>query len=168
MTNLSKAAIIAAVISAPTLAQAEDWTGFYIGAQVGWSDLSVLSASDDDVSYGIHAGYNHDLGNFVLGGEIDYSTSEYSFGGGTLDVDTLRVKARAGYDIGPALFYGVLGYVDLDTDLVSEDGYSYGIGASYKVTDNVVVGAEYLRDEVDILGVDFEVDSFNIRASYQF
>jgi len=168
MINFSRAAIIAAVISAPTFAQAEDWTGFYIGAQIGWSDLSVPGASDDDVSYGVHAGYNHDLGNFVLGGEIDYSTAEYTLLGITGDVDTLRVKARGGYDIGSALFYGVLGYVDLDDGVSSEDGISYGIGASYKVTDNVVVGAEYLRDDVDILGVDFEVDSFNIRASYQF
>jgi len=170
MINLTKAAIVAAVIAAPTLAQAEeDWTGFYIGAQIGWSDVTAPTGSDDDVSYGIHAGYNHDFGNFVLGGEIDYSTSEYSFGGGpSFDVDTLRLKARGGYDIGPALIYGVLGYVDLDDSSTSDDGISYGFGASYKVTDQFVVGAEYLRDDVDFLGGDVDVDSFNIRASYQF
>jgi outer membrane immunogenic protein len=66
------------------------WTGFYIGGQVGWSRSSwnnapffatigpfsagvpIGSTSDNGVAGGIHAGYNYQVSNLILGIEADY------------------------------------------------------------------------------------------------
>ena len=169
MTKLATVATIAAILTSPTLAQAdENWTGLYAGAQVGISNLSALGVGDTDTTYGLHVGYNHDMGSFVLGGELDYSTAEYSVGGVSGDIDTTRLKLKGGYDAGRALVYGVVGFASLDDRTSSESGYTIGLGVSFKATENIIVGAEILRDSVEILGQDLDADSFTLRASYKF
>ena len=174
MKNISKIALLAVVACSPTLVIAGDgWTGFYIGGNVGYSDGEVsvgpVSFSDNSGTYGLQAGYNHDLGNnWVLGGELSYGTAEYTILGETGDVDTTRIKLKAGYDLNPALVYGVLGYANLDDGDDSEDGVTYGVGVAFKATDNIIVSGELLRDNVDIEGVDFDQTSFVLGVSYKF
>ncbi len=169
MLKLTAAAAMAAILTLPTLAQADgNWTGIYAGAQVGASDLSVFGIGDTGTTYGLHLGYDHDMGSFVLGGELDYSTVEYNFLGVTGDVDTTRVKLKGGYDAGRTLVYGVLGYVDIDAGTLSEGGYTLGIGMSFKATDHILIGAEILHDSIDVQGIGIDVDSFNFRVSYKF
>ena len=47
-----------------------DWTGPYVGAQLGWGWASIVESGDPDIDgdgyvAGVHAGYNYDFGNIV-------------------------------------------------------------------------------------------------------
>lgn len=169
-----------APVVAPVLADTTNWSGFYAGLQYGQGSLDAELDGDDLGSedfdaYGVHAGYNHDFGRFVLGGELDYNR---------LDIDNvddkgdlLRLRARAGYDAGRFLPYVTLGAARLKADLtdevsVSDTGVTYGIGADFKVTEQFVVGAEYSRqdfsDAADIDGLDIDTDMVQLRASFRF
>jgi hypothetical protein len=72
--------------------------------------------------------------------------------GGTLD-SVSRLGVEAGFDAGPALIYGTVGAaratVDAGADTLAGNGYFYGVGVDYAVTDQVVLGAELLRHEFD-------------------
>jgi outer membrane immunogenic protein len=84
-------------------ATAQDWTGFYVGAQAGYSfgdsasvvalggewasesaalrsgvsDLWSTNLDPEGWGVGLHAGYNHQLpSGFVLGGEVSYSFND--------------------------------------------------------------------------------------------
>ena len=49
-----------------------DWTGFYGGAEIGFANVDTnVAGSDDDVIGGLVAGYDYDLGEWVIGGGLD-------------------------------------------------------------------------------------------------
>lgn len=151
-----------------------DWTGFYAGLQYGKGNLELSyageSADTDADGYGLHAGYLHDFGKFVLGGEFDYNKVDLDDVDG--DGDLYRLRARAGYDMGRFLPYVTLGAAHAKASDLSETGVTYGIGADFKVTDKFTVGAEYSRNDFsdieDIDGLDLDSDLVQIRASYHF
>lgn len=154
---------------------ASDWSGFYAGLQYGQGEATASfdgeEADTDFDAYGVHGGYNHDFGKYVLGGELDYNKVDLDNDGG--DADLTRLRARAGYDLGRFLPYVTLGaaHISGDDDL-SETDVTYGIGADYKVTEMFTVGAEYTKqdfsdvDNVD--GLDLDTDMVQVRASYHF
>lgn len=174
MNNITKLALATMILGSPTLASAgEGWTGFYLGAHVAATDGEIsaggLSISDSATAYGLQIGYDHSLpNNLVIGGELSYSTAEYSYAGLTGDLDTTRLKFKGGYDLGSTMVYGILGYASIDDGAYSEGGTTFGIGVNYKASNNIILGAELLRDSFDIVGVDVEVDSISLGVSYQF
>lgn len=175
MKSIAKIVLATTILGLPTLAIAgEGWTGFYLGAHVGPTDGEVTfggsTESDSATGYGLQAGYNHSLSNnWVIGGELSYSTAEYSIGGGApFDSDATRLKFKAGYDLGTTLVYGILGYVNIDDGIDSEDGTTFGIGINYKATDTIILGAEILRDSADFFGSDLDVTSLLFSVAYQF
>jgi outer membrane immunogenic protein len=126
-------------------APAFTWTGFYVGAQAGygWGNdeskpvLGGIVVTDgvfgeydtDGFVGGVHAGYNHQIGNFVLGLEGDIEAADLS-GGRTLANPALpgislsfgtsidwqgSLRARAGFAADRALFYvtGGLAYANI-------------------------------------------------------
>ncbi|MFU8825414.1 MAG: outer membrane protein, partial [Yoonia sp.] len=125
-----------------------DWSGFYVGGQLGYGKVTtpLISGLDDDFTgaiYGVHAGYMYDLGSIVLGAEIDYDLTNMSLDvpevpeqleGASLELDSiLRLKARVGYDAGAFLPYITGGVVrarvtgeqggDSNTDNIDGDFY---------------------------------------------
>lgn len=168
----------APVVAAP-VAAVSDWTGFYAGLQYGQgsADLSYsdLSADIGDFdAFGLHAGYLRDLGQFVLGGEVDYNRVEPDDTNETGDL--WRLKGRAGIDAGRFLPYITIGYAHLSADDLSESAFLYGIGADFKVTERFTLGLEYtkqefkdvLEDEIGVSGLDLDADLVQLRASYHF
>jgi outer membrane immunogenic protein len=134
------------------------------------ASLGDASADTDFDGYGVHAGYNHDFGKWVLGGELSYDkvdADDVDF-----DADLLRVKARAGYELGNFLPYATVGYANLDGDDLGEDGITYGVGVDYLINEKFSVGAEYTRSTFDDVastdGLDLDADLFQVRASYRF
>ena len=63
-----------------------------------WATAVLIILFDSearDLIYGLHAGYNYDLGNFVVGGQIDYDWTQISDSGSGIDLDNVaRMKAR--------------------------------------------------------------------------
>ncbi|MGI3163642.1 outer membrane protein [Pseudooceanicola sp. 200-1SW] len=166
------------VVPAPAPApvfSGSDWTGAYAGASLGYGELDadLPGGGSDDADgslYGLQVGYDYDFGTFVLGGELDYSATDLDFSG--VDVDSLtRLKIRAGYDAGQTLIYGVAGAAHAETDLGDDNGWLLGVGADYKLTDNVTVGGEYVYhqfDDFDDTGVDIDGSTLAARVNYRF
>lgn len=152
-----------------------DWTGGYVGLQVGRLNLDIGNGgSGDDMSYGLHAGYDYDLGNFVLGGELEYDVGY--FGAfqipGFADVeDVARLKLRAGYDLGRTLVYATAGAARISTSIGSEVGPVGGIGVAYALSPHFTVGGEVLYQDFKRLGsttTGADGTSLSLRASYRF
>ncbi|PTQ75255.1 outer membrane protein [Celeribacter persicus] len=151
-----------------------DWTGGYVGATLGYGWGSDALDDADDMTYGVYGGYDYDFGDFVLGGELEYNATELENDTSDLD-DLTRLKLRAGYDMGPALVYGVVGAAYANADIngssYNDTGYVYGIGMDYAVTDSMTVGAELLQnefDEFDDSGEDLSATTLGARVSFRF
>lgn len=165
----------------PPLNTGGNWTGFYAGVQLGTLDVDGETALEgvggDDTTFGIHAGYNYDFGRWVVGGELDYDDASVDLdaAGAPLgeEIDSvLRAKLRGGYDFGPALLYATAGLADVDTSVGGDTGDFYGLGFSYKITEQFILGGEYLRHSFSDLGgndgFDADADTFTVRATFQF
>jgi len=139
-------------IKAPMMAPAVfNWTGFYVGAQVGYQwnrdefgdpnriggPVGPNTFSADGLIGGLHAGYNYQINSAVIGVEGDYEWS----GGSGEGVGTLAgapfvtghaalkwqgsIRARLGYAADTTLFYLTGGAAFGRFDL----GYAFPVGA---------------------------------------
>lgn len=176
----------APIVPAPIVAAGYDWSGFYAGAQLEYGDVDADTtagadaAEGDGVLYGIFGGYRYDLGNFVVGVELDLNMADIDLedpagaDAGTLDA-VYRLGAEVGYDAGPALIYGTAG-VAMATATIGgteydDNGYFYGAGVDYLLTDQIVLGAEVLQhefEEFDSSGLDVSATTFGISAAFRF
>lgn len=181
---------------APIVAPSADWSGAYVGGQLGFGRLTLEDTSgadleDDvnsDVLFGLHAGYMFDFGRLVLGAELDYDWTSiesdyYDIDEEPLQLDSVaRAKLRLGYDVGRVLPYVTAGVArasfssdDPDTGPFLEDSYDgrfAGLGVSYAATDNLVVGIEVLRSDFEdapfVDSDDSQIDSVTLRGSLRF
>ncbi|WP_375691608.1 outer membrane protein [Pseudooceanicola sp. LIPI14-2-Ac024] len=160
----------APIAPAPIITPASDWTGGYGGVQLGYGDFDLGGASGDGLVGGVQLGYDYDFGSWVLGGEFDYTGADVSVGGADVD-SVMRVKARLGYDAGRTLIYATAGGARADTSLGDDTGWVAGVGAEYKVMENVSVGGEYLYhkfDDFNGTGSDLEANTFSAKVNYRF
>jgi outer membrane immunogenic protein len=156
-----------------------NWTGAYFGIQAGYSFGSVETSSSPtvaayDLDYdfdhfvaGVTAGYNHQFGNWVVGGEIDasFTDAEESIDpaiGGIeefqSDLDWLATaRLRVGYAFDNILVYATAGGAAAETEdaveLVgggflnerrSRKGWTAGAGFEWGISDNWSAKGEYL------------------------
>jgi hypothetical protein len=162
------------VVPAAAPAPGFDWTGFYVGATLGYGDVETTTATADSNAYGLQAGYLRDLGNFVLGGEIAFVTGDFDEFPDT-DFDSTRLKLIGGYAAGrflPYVFLGVSDYkIDDGASTASDTATLYGLGAHYAlgVTGQHVVGLEYLVESVDnFAGTGNDLDNHEVSIRYDF
>jgi opacity protein-like surface antigen len=160
---------------APVAPATPNWTGFYAGGQLGWAwvDTDIAGVDGDDVIGGIVAGYDYDLGDWVVGGGIDYDFADIGLSGTTASVEEVfRAKLRGGYKIGQGLLYGTGGYAWADTNNIGDDdGWFIGGGYEHRVTDNVSVGGEVLYHQFDNFGTvntDVDATTAQVRVTYRF
>jgi outer membrane immunogenic protein len=157
------------------LPASSNWGGFYGGGQVGYGDLGA-DVSGSGWLGGVHAGYNWEFGNTVVGIEGDYDVTDIDIGGGPDSLDNVaRLKLRAGYATGPTLFYATAGAAYADATVggadLSDSGWFGGVGVGYQVTDKLVVGGEVLShsfDDFDGSGLDVDATTATLRASFRF
>lgn len=151
---------------------AAQWTGFYAGINggFGWgttTNTPAIAGGNDNNSNGWTlggtAGYNVDMGGFVLGGEADLQWanigySEPAAGGGTFTATTDlfgTLRARAGVPIGQVMPYGTVGVAygrgsaTIDnavttTETANHFGWTAGVGLEAQATSNLSLKAEYL------------------------
>jgi outer membrane immunogenic protein len=148
--------------NAPLAAPAYDWSGFYIGAHVGYdwesfnfngfhTDTGVLSQSltgkFHNVFAGFQAGYNYIVApHILLGVEADISrnnagawglgTNDGSFGQGVLDWSG-TVRGRAGYTANNVLLYGTGGFAWSNLSLTRVQISPFNPGVPAATVDNV-------------------------------
>ncbi|MBK0329416.1 porin family protein [Rhodobacteraceae bacterium F11138] len=169
------ASVVVFVLSASAVL-AEDWTGGFLGGQVGYSNIdpSDNRVDTDGFTYGVHAGYDHDFGDWVLGGELDYDRLNIDIGSGTTAVNAdhlYRAKLRLGYDFGDALGYVVAGPARLKTSAGSYTEAFYGLGVSVLMSPSWSITGEYLYQDFNDAaggGVDAKIQSFTLRAAFRF
>jgi outer membrane immunogenic protein len=111
-------------IATAVIAPVFSWTGFYVGAHVGYGtsninyliDVNSFSRTANGVLGGFQIGYNYQINNFVLGIEADYSfaglrTGNYGCTIGQAATCNARVnglgsvRGRAGVAVDRALLY---------------------------------------------------------------
>ena len=169
----------APVIAAPA---GTDWTGFYLGGQIGMAEATgqsdALGFDDEDTSNigGITLGYNRDFGRFVLGVEGQYSATHIETETDPIDLDGIaRIKARAGLDVGRALIFGTAGaahaFGELFNEDVERDGLVVGAGMDVLVTDRVTIGGEYLHHQFNDFGetgMNLDANSAEARITLRF
>lgn len=149
----------------------QDWTGPYVGLQLGYGDADGPGLSGDQVFLGFHSGYDYDFGSYVLGGEIDFDQTDIDLGGAGID-SVGRLKLKGGYDLGSTLIYGTAGLAYANTTVGNENGVFYGIGATYRINDSYSVGAELLEHSFDdvggVAGNDIDATTLTLRGSLRF
>lgn len=178
--SIDPAPVESAVVAEPAPVFAgRDWTGGYAGAQLGYGDLDTDGAGGvdgDGIIGGVHAGYDFDLGDWVLGGGLDYDAADIDLSDDAGDLnDVVRLKLRGGYDLGDTLIYGTTGLAWADADIggdsFDDQGYFIGVGAERFVTDNMTVGGELLYhdfDDFDDTDVDIQATTLQARVSWRF
>jgi opacity protein-like surface antigen len=163
----------APVVTAPAFS----WTGFYVGGQLGYGWAKADPGSDDGSFVGgPNVGYNYDLGNWVVGAELDYNFANMNFDNG-VGIDGIgSAKVKIGADLGRTLLYGTGGvaYSGVDNS-DSKAGYVVGAGIDYALTQHTFIGAEYDFNHfsglhADSTGADSDVDVHEItaRIGYKF
>jgi len=159
---------------APVAPASPNWTGFYAGGQLGYANVDTNAAGSDGDGFigGLTAGYDYDLGDWVIGAGLDYDWADISLGGGDTLESVWRAKLRGGYKIGNGLLYGTGGFAQADVDtLGSEDGYFIGAGYEHAVAENFTVGGEVLYHEFDNFGgggPDVEATTVQVRGTFRF
>lgn len=148
-----------------------DWTGGYVGAQLGYGDVDSSTGALEGSGWlgGVHAGYRWDLGNWVAGTELTWDTTDIDLGTtGSLD-DVMALKLTAGREIGNSLVYGALGVAQANATVgtadASDNGIVYGIGFDYAVNDRWTVGGEVLEHQFnDFDGLPVDLDATTVKA----
>lgn len=156
-----------------------EWTGFYVGGQVGYGDLDGdgggVSYDGNGAIGGLHLGYRYDWGTFVGGVELAYDWTNIDLTP-TLDVDNIAaLKLTGGYDMGNSLVYATVGAAHAKVKgpgvSNSDNGWLIGAGWDYQFNSNWIVGGEvtYTKfDDFDNTAVDFDGLALKVKASYRF
>ncbi|MBJ3763501.1 porin family protein [Maribius pontilimi] len=175
---------------APLPAATPNWTGGYAGLSLGYGTGSAEVEDDEDTTAvdesadidfdgaigGVFAGYNYDLGNAVVGAELDLNAANFDLDDDVGSIDEVhRLKLRGGFKAGSALIYGVAGAAYASAEVLGDDfsdtGWLVGLGVDYLVTDNIVAGAEVLYhqfDDFDDTGIDVDATTLQARVAYKF
>jgi len=166
------------------------WTGFYLGANLGyqWGTVANNPTRPSGIAGGLQAGYNWQMGSFVLGAETDLQIS------GADDVfapwkfhnpwfGTLR--GRGGVVFSNVLFYGTLGLayggVKAESTLTgvteskTHTGWAAGLGMEVALGGPWTARVEYLYIDLNsraysLTGTSNDVDSSLLRlgVNYRF
>lgn len=168
------------IMAAPVIATPSyDWTGFYAGAQLGYGDIDSNGAGLDGTgeTYGVHAGYRWDFGQFVAGAEIDWDNADIDLGavaGDQLD-DVARLKLIGGLDLGRTLVYGAVGAAHANASVAGDDlsdtGYFVGAGMDFAVSDRWTVGGELMQhrfSDFDGTTTDFDATTIKAKVALRF
>lgn len=192
------APVVAAPAPAAPLSFGRDWTGGYVGAQIGYGGLDldgdILGDNDDEAelgdladlnfegsgaTYGLRSGYDYDLGSAVVGGFLQYDGASIDIDDTDAEIDRIgRAGVRVGYDAGNVLPYLAAGYAYADTDDYGDsNGWFAGAGVEAFVTDNVSVGGEVFYHDFDDFdaevggtGIDFDTSATTVglNVNYRF
>lgn len=152
-------------VAAAVVMPAFSWTGFYVGAHVGYGfgrstgfGPGPFPANTSGPLVGVQAGFNYQINQIVLGAEADIAFAAITGRNNTFPVPLYRtnalgsVRARAGVAVDRALLYvtgglGIQGGSFATTGNPAENytraGWTVGAGVEYAMAPNWTVKAEY-------------------------
>jgi outer membrane immunogenic protein len=143
--------------------QASEFAGPYAGVKIGenWSDASgVINTSTSSTTFfGLVAGYNFDVSNFVVGAEAfgDFHNASTTYKDAGLD-------AKFGMPFNHLMPYARIGF----TGTWPNARLHYGLGLEYKFTKNISVAGEWTADSSTHDGTKRRNDSATIGVHYYF
>ena len=180
-------------VTVPEVVEAAPFPGaFYVGLGYSYMNADVDGYGDITANSALLlAGYKY---NQYLGLEARYtmnvddpeldSSSPGLDGLEGDDMTNIAIYLKGMYPVTEAIdVYALLGYGQVNFEAgeygidVSESGFQWGLGASYDVTENIGVFADYTRlyddegfdGDIDgVPGVDVMVDSINVGVTYTF
>ena len=164
----------------------EDNSAFYLGLGFGGAQLNVDATSEEFTSTAmmLQAGYQYNEyvaleGRYSFGFSTDYDQGITSGLDTYGDISSWGIYVKPMYPIGDFSIYGLLGYggvmlSDVRNGDAYESGLQFGLGASYDVTENVSVFADYVW-LYDDTGFDYRAqledvdsDAWTLGVSYRF
>ena len=153
-----------------------NWNGAYAGLSLGYGRIDGGSDDESGLIGGVLGGYRWDLGQTVLGVELDYKGGNIESDANSAKLDeATRLKLQAGYDLGRTLVYVTAGPAwakgDVFGESASDSGWFAGLGVDYQLNDQWVIGGEATFnkfDNFDNTGVNFYGKTVELRAAYRF
>lgn len=141
MKKFAAAALVALSFASAAHAQdTADLSGFRVGAEVGVIDDNFLGTGTG--SYGIHAGYDFDLGKTVVGVTANVTKPFDDEGTGLRE---FAIGGRFGAKAAPrTLAYASAAYSNVDADGLSGslDGVRFGLGVEQSFGKNAYINLE--------------------------
>jgi len=158
----------------------ESTGGFYLGGAYGYVNMevsdSVFSEDDSLNAFMLQAGYKFNPYIAVEGRYWFTVEDSWANSGEDFSTDSWGIYVKPMYPVTNELnIYALLGYGDTDPEVGGQgpdydtDGFQWGLGASYDVTNNVAVFVDYvnLYDDTNN-GEDLTIDTINVGVTYSF
>ena len=181
---------IASVEPVVTSTVTPDTSDFYVGVGLGQVDINNNTSGEnwDSNTFVLQVGYEVNPylaleGRYSLGFNMDYNkgTTLGTFNGIPLDNDfsSWGLYVKPTYPVGDFAIYGLLGYggvmlTDMRGGDAYEDGFQWGAGVNYSISENMSVFVDYvaLYDDTgfDYVGTldSWDSDTWTIGVSYRF
>jgi len=165
-----------------------DYSALYMGAGIGQGFVNNEHSSEEmkSTTLMLHAGYKHNQyialeGRYSFGLNMDYdpgltANSPHDYNG---DFSAWGVYVKPMYPIGDFSLYALIGYGGVSLDGLEfadayEDGFQWGVGASYAFYESFVVFVDYVK-LYDDEGFDYraesedvDADTWNLGVNYTF
>lgn len=193
MKQISKTSLSLAILLATTMigsaAHAAEQSRFFVEAGVGMSSIDAsldgvpgVSADEEDVFFSIGAGYSFNKMFAIEAGYVDLGEAELSVPAAgytaSISADGFYFGPRLTLEITPQFeAYGRVGVLAWDAEAKDSDGLSesddgtdiyFGIGAAYKISDQVSLGADWTRYALESDGEDLDVNTFGAKLKFNF
>lgn len=185
-TSLSLAILLATTM-AGSAAHAAD-QGLFAEVGAGLSTIDVpsfnvpgVSVDDEDVFFSIGGGYNFNKMFAVEAGYTDLGEVSISniFGDyATISADGWYFGPRLTVELSPQIEgYARIGMLAWESTLTSNVGFSgtddgtdvyFGIGAAFKISNQLSLGADWTRYTMESDGEDVDVDTFGGKLKFSF
>lgn len=157
-----------------------DWTGPYAGLTFGFGKVTSNAATPDQSAVGAaaHAGYNLDMGDWVMGGQIDLAPAALAdLSVGTREIgNSGSLKLRAGPKLGGdgrSFAFGTLGGAHVRSSNAgtsySDSGWLIGAGVAHALDESWFVTGEldHFRFK-DVAGTGNDVRATTATAGFSF
>ena len=172
----------------PAPQQSIDWTGLYVGGNLGWafgnfdnqSGGTSLGTGANGVGGGLYTGYNYQVTpNVVVGAEADFTLTDLeesrTNGGLTLRSKSdwnSNIRGRVGYSFDRYLVYGAGGLAIADLELAGNGdkdsktalGWTLGAGGEAAITNNVSARLDYTYQ--DFGSQDFNLNGTSVSSEF--
>lgn len=165
------------VMEAPA---AYNWSGPYAGFTFGLGRVTSNTSTPDQTGLGaaLHAGYNLDMGDWVIGTELDLAPGALvDLSAGDREIgNSGRLKLRGGPKLGAdgrTFAFGTLGVAHVrssdNAGSYSDTGWLAGVGLSHAVRENWFVTGELTHHRFrDVAGTNANVNATAATAGMSF